>query len=134
MEKDIQQKQERWKKTSSTTRGCQVVSVFYTPFVVEARGGLWTAHSLKILKTIAFHNNITISQSIDYFNTSTVLLQYNAKLILFRLSLDASDIFTSLDDLARLSLFGWCQYMFNCLRFELHMVGTCIQLAHPGIM
>ena len=49
-------------------------SVFH-PLVVESLG-LWTAHSLKILKTIArrltFHNNI--SQSVDYLypiHTST---------------------------------------------------------------
>ena len=40
--------------------------------------GLWMADSLKILKTIArrltLHNNITISESVDYLSTSTVFL------------------------------------------------------------
>ena len=49
-------------------------SVFH-PLVLKSLG-LWSAHSLKILKTIArkltYHNNTSISQSVDYLHQAGV--------------------------------------------------------------
>jgi hypothetical protein len=68
----------------------------FHPLVVESLG-LWSAHSLQILKQIArrltFRYNFTFSQSIDLLHQqlSLKLWQYNAKMVLSRLCLDVAD-------------------------------------------
>ena len=68
----------------------------FHPLVVETFG-LWTNHSLSVIKTIArrlaFHGNLSVSKATTNLHEqlSTKLWLYNAKMILYRLSLDCSD-------------------------------------------
>ena len=86
MEKDIKHNQD-------------VVSsggLFY-PLIVETLG-MWSAHSLHILKIIAMRttlkNNISISQSVTNLHQqlSVQLWQYNSKMMRDRIALEGEDL------------------------------------------
>ena len=72
-------------------------SIFH-PLVCESLG-LWSQHSLEVLKTIArrlsFKRNLTVSQAVGNIHEqlSVKLWLHNAKMILHRLALDCTDMF-----------------------------------------
>ena len=74
-------------------------SVFH-PLVVESLG-LWSPHSLKVIKTIArlaFHGNLSVSKATTNLHEqfSVKLWLYNAIMLLHRLSLDCRECFFGL--------------------------------------
>ena len=73
-------------------------SIFH-PLVCESLG-LWSPHSLEVLKTIArclsFKRNLTVNQAVSnvHEQLSVKFWLYNAKMILHRLALDCTDMFS----------------------------------------
>ena len=72
-------------------------SIFH-PLVCKSLG-MWSPHSLEVLKTIArrlsFKRNLTVSQAVSNIQEqlSVKLWLHNAKTILHRLALDCTDMF-----------------------------------------
>ena len=72
-------------------------SIFH-PLVCESLG-LWSPHSLEVVKTIArrlsFKRNLTVSQAVRDIDEqlSVKLWLYNAKMIWHRLALDCTNMF-----------------------------------------
>ena len=70
-------------------------SIFH-PLVCESLG-LWSPHSLEVLKTIvrrlSFKRNLTVSQAVSNIHEQLSVKLYNAKMIWHRLALDCTDMF-----------------------------------------